>query len=434
MPSSGRAAQAAVHEHAASERIDHYQIESIIGAGGMGVVYLAEDLRLKRPVAIKFLNDSGFLNDSRSTSESSTNRITREAQAASALNHPGICTIYDVGENDGAPYMVMEFVEGATLADLIHQGPLKLNDLLRIAIQIAAAVSAAHERGIIHRDLKPANIKIKADGSVKILDFGLAKLTQPGGVHASMTTLNGAVIGTAAYMSPEQAEGKPLDARTDIFSFGAVLYEMATGRRAFPGDSPAASMAAILLTDPVPPSGAVPSAPLVPVELGRIIARCLRKDPANRFQHMADVKVLLEEFQELKGLQEKDFENPPLCRFAERRATAAARRQTDLRRRNRRTDHHCRGDRPWRKSNPARTRRHGSAPRDSAHDLRGQRELPIVFARRQPGRLQLEWRKEGQLGPLRENDLRRHGAAPDHRRRRTIFFPRGPRTARTSRF
>ncbi len=300
----GRAAQAAVHEHATDERIDHYQIKSTIGAGGMGVVYLAEDQRLKRPVAIKFLNDSGFLNDSRSASESSTNRITREAQAASALNHPGICTIYDVGENDGAPYLVMEFVEGATLADLIQQGPLKLNDLLRIAIQIAAAVSAAHERGIIHRDLKPANIKIKADGSVKILDFGLAKVTQPGGVHASMTTLNGAVIGTAAYMSPEQAEGKPLDARTDIFSFGAVLYEMATGRRAFPGDSPAASMAAILLTDPVPSSGAVPSAPLVPVELGRIIARCLRKDPANRFQHMADVKVLLEEFQE-QGLQEQ---------------------------------------------------------------------------------------------------------------------------------
>jgi eukaryotic-like serine/threonine-protein kinase len=297
----GRAAQAVIHDHAAGERIGHYQIKSIIGAGGMGVVYLAEDLRLKRPVAIKFLDDSRFLSDSRSVSESSTNRITREAQAASALNHPGICTVYDVGENDGAPYLVMEFVEGATLAELIQQGPLKLNELLPIAIQIAAAVSAAHQKGIIHRDLKPANIKIKADGSVKILDFGLAKLTQPDGDRTRVTTLNGVVMGTAAYMSPEQAEGKPLETRTDIFSFGAVLYEMATGRRAFPGDSPAASMAAILMTDPVPASGVVPTVPpvpSVPVELGRIIAHCLRKDPAKRFQHMSDVKVLLEEIQE----------------------------------------------------------------------------------------------------------------------------------------
>jgi eukaryotic-like serine/threonine-protein kinase len=286
----GQAAQAAVNEHAVGEQIGHYQITAMIGSGGIGVVYRAEDLRLNRAVAIKFLNAGA-------APEDSWDRIRREARAASTLNHPGVCTVYDVGEHNGAPYLVMEFVEGPTLAAIIQQGPLKLDDVLRIGIQIADALAAAHQKGIIHRDLKPANIKIKPGGGVKILDFGLAKrMQQTGaakdpGVTMSAKSLAGKVMGTAAYMSPEQAEGKPLDARTDIFSFGAVLYEMATGRRAFRGDSPVATMAAILTSEPTLPSKASPS---IPVELDRIINRCLRKDSLKRLQHMADVKVLLE--------------------------------------------------------------------------------------------------------------------------------------------
>src|ERR1700674_805834 len=196
------------------DRLGPYEILAPIGAGGMGEVYRARDPRLNRDVAIK-VSAAQF-----------SERFEREAKAIAALNHPNICQIYDVGPN----YLVMEYVEGET-----PKGPMPLDEALRIARQIADALEAAHDKGIVHRDLKPANIKIKADGTVKVLDFGLAKLTQVQNEAAGDSgakTVAGTVMGTAAYMSPEQAEGKPLDARTDIFSFGALLYEMATGRPA----------------------------------------------------------------------------------------------------------------------------------------------------------------------------------------------------------
>jgi serine/threonine protein kinase len=216
--------------------ISHYRVLTRIGAGGMGVVYKAQDIRLGRFVALKFLPDN-FADDPQLR-----DRFQREAQAASALNHPNICTIYDVGEVDGRVFMAMEFLDGLTLKDLVVSGPLELGRLLDIAIQVLEGLEVAHEQGIIHRDVKPANIFITSRDRVKILDFGLAKVNAPLAAKASvggkamlaagsveyMTTGRGA-LGTLPYMSPEQALGTPLDARTDLFSFGVTLYEMATG-------------------------------------------------------------------------------------------------------------------------------------------------------------------------------------------------------------
>jgi hypothetical protein len=248
-----------------------YQIVASIGAGGMGDVYRARDTRLNRDVAIKV------------SGERFSSRFEREARAVAALNHPNICTIHDVGPN----YLVMELVEGPTLADRIKQGALQLDEALRIARQIADALEAAHEKGIVHRDLKPANIKIKPDGKVKVLDFGLA--TQSGEGEAEETTATmtapGTILGTAPYMSPEQARGKPVDKRTDVWAFGAVLYEMLTGQQPFKGETVTDVLAAVVNTEP--------DWNKVPAKVQRLLRRCLEKDPEQRLRHIVDFELLL---------------------------------------------------------------------------------------------------------------------------------------------
>ena len=267
----------------------------------MGVVYKAVDSRLGRTAAIKILSTAA-LNADRER------RFVQEAKAASSLNHPNIVTIYDIDtqEIDGKPiqYIAMEYVAGDTLDHLIGRKGLRTRDVLKYAVQIADALAAAHAAGIVHRDLKPSNVIVTPQGVVKILDFGLAKLSEPAGADAYAETLHGegsplteegTILGTVAYMSPEQADGKKVDSRSDVFSFGSVLYEMATGQRAFAGGSKLSSLSAVLYKDPQPASQAVAD---VPPELDRIIGRCLKKDPERRWQTMADVKVALEELRE----------------------------------------------------------------------------------------------------------------------------------------
>ncbi len=278
-----------------------YRIEAKLGTGGMGVVYKAVDSRLGRTAAIKILSTAA-LNADRER------RFVQEAKAASSLNHPNIVTIYDIDtqEVDGKPiqYIAMEYVAGDTLDHLIGRNGLRIRDVLKYAVQIADALAAAHAAGIVHRDLKPSNVIVTPQGVVKILDFGLAKLGEPSGADAYAETLHGegsplteegTILGTVAYMSPEQADGKKVDTRSDVFSFGSVLYEMATGQRAFAGGSKLSSLSAVLYKDPQPASQAVVD---VPPELDRIISRCLKKDPERRWQSMADVKVALEELRE----------------------------------------------------------------------------------------------------------------------------------------
>jgi eukaryotic-like serine/threonine-protein kinase len=278
-----------------------YRIESKLGAGGMGVVYKAVDSRLDRTVAIKVL--AGAV-----VSADREKRFVQEAKAASSLNHPNIVTIYDVDsqeiEGKSVRYIAMEYVAGETLDHLIGRKGLAVPTGLKYAAQIADALAAAHAAGLVHRDLKPANLMVTPQGVVKVLDFGLAKLHEEGQADAFAETLHGdgaslteqgTILGTVAYMSPEQADGKKVDARSDIFSFGSVLYEMFTGRRAFAGGSKLSSLSAVLHTEPQPASLAVPD---IPLELDRIIARCLKKDPARRWQSMADVKVALDELRD----------------------------------------------------------------------------------------------------------------------------------------
>jgi len=278
-----------------------YRIEAKLGAGGMGVVYKAVDSRLGRSVAIKILTATA-LNADRER------RFVQEAKAASSLNHPNIVTIYDIDtqEIDGKPvqYIAMEYVAGDTLDHVIGRKGLRIRDVLKYAVQIADALSAAHAAGIVHRDLKPANVIVTPQGLIKILDFGLAKLNEATEADAYAETLHGegspitevgTILGTVAYMSPEQADGKKVDARSDVFSFGSVLYEMTTGQRAFAGGSKLSSLSAVLYKDPQPPSQTIPE---IPPELDRIIGRCLKKDPERRWQTMADVKVALEELRE----------------------------------------------------------------------------------------------------------------------------------------
>jgi len=271
-----------------------YHIQGVLGAGGMGEVYKAWDPRLNRTVAIKVLPVDQVMDSERKR------RFIQEARAASALNHPNIITIHDIGRENDVDFIVMEYVSGKTLDLRIPRKGMRLDEALRVAIQMADALSKAHSAGIIHRDLKPTNIMITEDGLVKVLDFGLAKLTetksaQEGTRTPQTQTEEGMIIGTLSYMSPEQAGGKKVDARSDIFSFGAVLYEMVTGRKAFEGDSMVSTLAAIVKQEPKAITQLVPDSPH---ELERIINRCLRKDPARRFHHMQDLKVELEELKE----------------------------------------------------------------------------------------------------------------------------------------
>ena len=291
-----------------------YRIEAKLGAGGMGVVYKAVDSRLGRTAAIKILSATA-LNADRER------RFIQEAKAASSLNHPNIVTIYDIDtqEVDGQPvqYIAMEYVAGDTLDHLIGRKGLRVRDVLKYAVQIADALAAAHAAGIVHRDLKPANVIVTPQGTVKILDFGLAKLSEPTEADAYAETVHGegsplteagTILGTVAYMSPEQADGKKVDTRSDVFSFGSVLYEMATGQRAFGGGSKLSSLSAVLYRDPQPPSQTIPE---IPPELDRIIARCLKKDPERRWQTMADVKVALEELREETDSSKVGLMSPP---------------------------------------------------------------------------------------------------------------------------
>lgn len=264
------------------QSIGSYRILAPLGRGGMGTVYRAQDTRLDREVALKLL-----LADSRLDKESMS-RFRKEARAASSLNHPNICTVYDAGEESGVPFLAMELLEGRTLAQAIESRPLPAETTVRLATQICDALQYAHEKGVIHRDLKPSNIFVTARGDAKLLDFGLAKQLHADAGSETLTSMTqpGQLLGTIAYMSPEQAQNQPVDARSDIFSFGAVLYEMATGSRAFPGPSSAAILAEILRTDPTPPRELNPK---VPPELQSIIAKALEKNPADRYQSAADL-------------------------------------------------------------------------------------------------------------------------------------------------
>ncbi len=276
---------------ASGTKLGPYEIQAPLGAGGMGEVYRAHDGRLDRTVAIKVLPAS-FSSD-----RDRLQRFAQEARAAAALNHPNILSIFDIGEDHGAPYVVSELLEGETLRDRLRSGPIPTRKATDYALQVMRGLAAAHEKGIVHRDLKPENLFLTEDGRAKILDFGLAKLTLPatqtesGDAPTIQATEPGLVMGTVGYMSPEQVKGKPADARSDIFAFGAILYEMISGKRAFHGDSTAETMSSILKDDP---PELTETSRNVPPALERIVRHCLEKSPAERFQSARDVAFNLE--------------------------------------------------------------------------------------------------------------------------------------------
>ena len=281
----------------AGQKIGPYEIAGQIGAGGMGEVYKARDPRLGRDVAIKVLPPSFSSDPDR------LQRFAQEARAAAALNHPNILAIFDIGEDKGAPYVVSELLEGETLRDRLRSGPLSTRKAIDFALQMAHGLAAAHEKGIVHRDLKPENLFITHDNRLKILDFGLAKLIHPEESSSSgdaptmqVATDPGVVMGTVGYMSPEQVRGKPADHRSDIFSFGSILYEMVSGKRAFHGDSPADTMSAILKEDP---PELAETGRNIPPALQRIVNHCLEKNPGQRFQSAGDVAFNLESLTEI---------------------------------------------------------------------------------------------------------------------------------------
>ena len=273
-------------------RLGHYDVTTLLGEGGMGQVWQATDTQLNRQVALKILPDAFAADPDRLA------RFTREAQILASLNHPNIAAIYGIEEADGTRALVLELVEGPTLADRISKGPIPLDEALPIAKQIAEALEAAHERGVIHRDLKPANVKVKADGMVKVLDFGLAKALDPvpdvdpsqSPTLTAAATQMGVIMGTAAYMSPEQARGKPVDKRTDIWAFGVVLYEMLSGARPFQGEDVSLTLASVMKSDVD-----VKTLPReVPPIVRTVLDRCLEKDPNRRIRDIGDVSLAME--------------------------------------------------------------------------------------------------------------------------------------------